>query len=177
MELKTRENGIVCLRGLANHNIIWRNFEGRKEKYNEQGNRFFTLSLPENIANELQDQGFNVRMRVVESQDGPRTYYNLKVNLKYYGSQYDPKVYFMQSDGEHATLDEHSVKLLDTTQFAEVAMDIYPKTYIDMASGDEKLSARLNKLLFTQEVDEFEKEFALDNDTQTTLSDDDELPF
>ncbi len=177
MELKFRENGIVCLRGLTNQNIIWRNFEGRKEKYNENGNRFFTLSLPDDIADALIERGFNVRIRVVKTDDGDRAYKNLKVNLKYYGSQYDPKVYFMQADGSHSTLDENSIKLLDTMRFADAAMDIYPKSYIDMSTGEEKYSARLNKMLFTQEVDEFEKEFGFIDSDSTGLPEDDELPF
>ncbi len=189
MELKFRENGIVCLRGVKNYEIIpnkvkangekicFRNFEGRKEKWNDAGNRNFTLSLPEDIATELNERGFNVRMKTTETQDGPRTYYNLKVNLKYYGAQYDPKVYFMQADGGHTVLDENSVKLLDDMRFAEVAMDIYPKTYIDMKTGEEKISARLNKLLFTQEVDDFEREFALTSSESASLPEDDDLPF
>ena len=43
--------------------ITYKNFEGRGDKYNRQGDRNFVLIIPEeNMAQELINQGWNVKI-------------------------------------------------------------------------------------------------------------------
>lgn len=51
-------------------NCIWkRNFSGRKEPMNEDGNRQFLLSLDPEYAKELEDKGWNVKWPKPEQED------------------------------------------------------------------------------------------------------------
>lgn len=167
MKLTFRENGVACLRDIKHNEIIWRNFEGRKEQFNTEGKRKFTLSLPDEIADQLTEAGFNVKIRVpkttgTNNAEEVRPYKNLEVNLKYYGGQHDPKVYLMLNNGDYQLLDEETVKLVDHMSINACDMDIYPKHYINSFTGQDAISARLNNMRVVQNVDDFANEFGIE---------------
>lgn len=178
MKVTFRENGVVCLRDVQSEEIPYgnpqhkmRNFGGeiRNPQY-DRGQGYFTLSLPEDVANELVERGFNVKIIIpkmsgTNNADGAKVYRNLRVNLKYYdGGRYNPKAYYMLEDGGFQMLDQESIKLLDDCRIKTCDIDIYPYEY----TGG--ISARLNCIRVVPDFNEpaprdnsedFEKEFGL----------------
>lgn len=169
MEIKFREDGVVQLRDIKNYEMtprrigndgqemLFRNFSGTAGKMNNAGNRNFTLDLPEDVANALIEAGFNVRIRVTDpvsnNADGPITHYNLKVNVRYYGAWYDPKAYLLKDDGSYVMLDENTIGTLDKMVIERADIDIYPKKYINRATGKEGISAKLNNIRIIPRVE------------------------
>lgn len=168
MKVTFREDGVACIREVKNNEMIFRNCEGRKEQYNADGNRHFTLSLSDEVADALLEKGFNVKIKVpkttgANNADEVKPYKNLRVNLRYWGGPRDPKAYYMLENGSHTMLTEDTIKLLDDCRFETCDMDLYPKKYINSYTGEEGISARLNSIRVVPVLDSFASEFGLES--------------
>ena len=56
---------------LENVRIVWPNFTGLANKYNVEGNRNFNVELTEDQAALLDEQGFNVKVKDVNTMTRP----------------------------------------------------------------------------------------------------------
>ena len=170
MKINFRKDGVVQLRGVKNHEMWYRNFQGLKSLYNAEGNRNFVLRIYEpDVAQALIDEGFNVKMKVPRETDNnanPRDpWYEMKVNIRFWGGRYDPKIYWAEVGDEHyVTKGEESMRDIDEGTFEEIDMDIYPKKYISSQDGKEHVSARLNNLRVVAEVNAFADELGINID-------------
>ena len=78
---------------MKNAEIFMKNFTGRAGKYTPEGTRTFMLRLPNDVAEELADDGWNVSyLRPREEGDLPTPALNVTVNFKYFRRR--SKVYF-----------------------------------------------------------------------------------
>jgi hypothetical protein len=64
--------------------IIFRNFEGREEKFNPKGKRNFGLILPFELADEMLANGWNVKyLKPREEGDVPQPWIQVKVSFEH----------------------------------------------------------------------------------------------
>lgn len=135
--------------------IIWRNFEGRAEKYNREGNRNFALVIPtEEQANELINDGWNVQTKEPrEEGDYPLMYLKVKVKFNDRG----PGVYLTSGRAKNR-LSEETVGLLDKIDIMYVNLDIRP--YDWEINGKTGRTAYLQSIEVVQEVDRFAEAYA-----------------
>lgn len=130
--------------------IAYKNFEGRGDKYNRQGDRNFVLIIPEeNMAQELISQGWNVKIKPSRDEgDTPFMYLPVKVKFTDRG----PNVYLVSGSARNK-LDEESVGMLDNIDIASIDMDIRP--YDWEVNGKTGRTAYLHAMSVVQNIDRF----------------------
>lgn len=140
--------------------IIFRNFRGEASKYNRAGDRNFALVIPnEEIANELTDRGWNVKIKPPK-EDGDEPFMYLSVKVKF--NERGPQVYLKTGEAVNK-LDEESVAVLDDIDIVSVNMDIRPYDWvIQEGTKDEKSgrTAYLQSIEIIQDIDRFAARYA-----------------
>jgi hypothetical protein len=131
--------------------IIFRNFSGRPDRYNREGDRNFALRInDQETADALINEGWNVRIKPPrEDGDTPFMYLPVKVQFNDRG----PAVY-LQSGKARNTLTEDTVSVLDNIDILSVDMDIRPYDW-QLADGKSGRKAYLQSMLVHQKVDRF----------------------
>lgn len=130
--------------------IIYRNFAGRGDKYNREGDRNFAVVIPdEDMANELTNLGWNVKIKPPR-EDGDIPFMYLPVKVKF--NDRGPNVYLKTGDRQNR-LDEESVGLLDNIDIIGVDLDIRP--YDWSVNGKEGRTAYLQSIRVVQDIDRF----------------------
>ena len=128
--------------------IIYRNFSGEGSKFNREGDRNFSLIIPDQeLADKLVAQGWNVKIREPR-EEGDDPFIHLPVKVKF--NDRGPNVY-LQSGGRRVKLDEESISCLDNVEIVNVDMDIRP--YDWEGNGKTGRTAYLHSMCVTQEVD------------------------
>lgn len=140
--------------------IIYRNFKGEPSKFNREGDRNFALIIPnEDMANDLVDRGWNVKIKPPRDEDdSPFMYLPVKIKFNDRG----PAIY-LKSGNNVRKLNEGTVGLIDDIDILSVDMDIRPYDWvIQEGTPNEKRgrSAYLQSMQVTQEIDRFAARFA-----------------
>ena len=148
--------------------IIFKNFEGRGDKFNREGDRNFSLMIEDpNTADAMIKEGWNVKIKEGRDEDeGP--FMRLPVKVKF--TDYGPKVY-LNSAGNVTQLDEESIACLDNIDIESVNMDIRP--YDWEVNGKTGRTAYLQSMEVIQRIDRFAARFA--NNRGADI--DGEMPF
>lgn len=146
---------------INNARIIFKNFEGRGDKFNAEGKRNFAVIIPdEELAEKLRNDtnecgvGWNVKTREArdDEEDDFRT---LKVNVSF--NDRGPAI-FLDTNGKLNKLTAETVGLLDHIGITEVSMNIRP--FDGEAGGKPFRSAYLQSMRVTQApLDRFEEEY------------------
>lgn len=138
--------------------IIFRNFEGRGDKFNREGDRNFALVIPnQEIADELIADGWNVKVKEPrEEGDEPLRYLGVKVKFNDRG----PSVRLV-SNGNIVMLNSDTVGMLDHIDISNVDMDIRPYDWT-LQDGKSGRSAYLQAIVVHQEVDRFAERYAME---------------
>lgn len=130
--------------------IIYRNFAGRGDKYNREGDRNFAVVIPdEEMANELTNLGWNVKIKPPR-EDGDTPFMFLPVKVKF--NDRGPNVYLKTGNVQNK-LDEESVGLLDNIDIIGVDLDIRPFDWD--VNGKQGRTAYLQSIRVIQDVDRF----------------------
>ena len=130
--------------------IIYRNFAGRGDKYNREGDRNFAVLIPdEEIADELTRRGWNVKVKPPrEEGDTPFMYLPVKVKFNDRG----PNIY-LRTGRVQNRLEEEDIGRLDRIDIIGVDLDIRP--YDWEVNGKTGRTAYLQSICVTQDVDRF----------------------
>ena len=130
--------------------IIYRNFAGRGDKYNREGDRNFAVLIPdEEIADELTRRGWNVKVKPPrEEGDTPFMYLPVKVKFNDRG----PNIYLRTGRAQNR-LEEEDIGRLDRIDIIGVDLDIRP--YDWEVNGKTGRTAYLQSICVTQDVDRF----------------------
>lgn len=135
--------------------IIYRNFAGRGDKYNREGDRNFAVVIPdEDMANDLTKLGWNVKIKPPR-EDGDTPFMFLPVKVKF--NDRGPNVYLKTGNVQNR-LDEESVGLLDNIDIVGVDLDIRPYDWIVQEGTPNEKSGRsayLQSIRVIQDVDRF----------------------
>ena len=130
--------------------IIYRNFAGRGDKYNREGDRNFAVVIPdEDMANDLTKLGWNVKIKPPR-EDGDTPFMFLPVKVKF--NDRGPNVYLKTGNVQNK-LDEESVGLLDNIDIIGVDLDIRPFDWD--VNGKQGRTAYLQSIRVIQDVDRF----------------------
>ena len=135
--------------------IIYRNFAGRGDKYNREGDRNFAVLIPdEDIADELVNKGWNVKIKPPrEEDDVPFMFLPVKVKFNDRG----PNVY-LQTGDRRKRLSEDLVSCIDNIDIICVDLDIRPFDWD--VNGKSGRTAYLQNIRVVQNVDRFAERFA-----------------
>ena len=130
--------------------IIFRNFSGVGDKYNREGDRNFSVVIPNvEIAEALKKDGWNVKEK--EAEDGS-VLYRLPVKVSY--ANRGPAIYVVSGNNDPVRLDENTVDMLDNIDIMSVDMDINPYHW-ELRDGTKGVAAYLDAMRVVQNVDRF----------------------
>lgn len=153
MELNFKDRNIVEINDAR---IIFRNFEGRADKFNHEGNRNFAVVIPNQmtadaLVSDVNEYGvgWNVKIRPAR-EEGEDDFRYLPVKVKF--TSRGPAVY-LDTAGKMNKLDEESISILDHIDISSVSMDIRP--YDDIINGKPFRTAYLQSICVTQNIDRF----------------------
>lgn len=141
--------------------IIWKNFSGRGDRFNREGDRNFHLVIPTQedcdlLLNDKNQYGdsWNVKIKPPR-EEGDVPFMHMLVKLKYKDGR-GPNVYLM-SGNKQVPLNEDTIKCLDDIDILSVDMDIRP--YDDeLPNGTTFRTAYLSAMRVYQRVDRFAAE-------------------
>lgn len=146
--------------------IIYRNLSGEPSQYNREGDRNFSLVIPDqDVANALIDEGWNVKIRAPR-EEGDMPFMHLPIKARF--NDYGPTVY-LRSGKNMVKLDEESVGQLDHIDIEFVDMEVRPYDW-SRPDGSSGRSAYLASMCVTQKVDRYMARYAEEEAPE-------ELPF
>ena len=136
--------------------IMFRNFEGKPGQFNAAGQRNFHVLLPQDVAEVLEADGFNVKyLKPREEGDLPQAH--LKVNVKM-DSNIPPKIFIVTSKGRRQ-LTEDMLQMVDWADFAKIDL-IFSRYKRDWPDGRTTVTAYLQTFFGTIREDELELRYA-----------------
>lgn len=149
---------------IENARLVFKNFSGEESKFNRRGNRNFCVILDNDTANDLVDDGWNVKyLRPREEDEAPTPY--LQVSVAF--GNIPPKV-IMIAGKTKTPLDEESIGSLDYAEISNV--DLIVRPYNWEVNGKTGVKAYLKTMYVEIEQDVFANKY-------DSLDDDEELPF
>ena len=153
--------GILQIDDIDGRQIIFKNFEGRGDRFNREGDRNFSLRIDdENTADALVKEGWNVRIKEGRDEDeGP--FMRLPIKVKF--TNYGPNVYLRTGDRVNE-LNEESIACLDNIEIDSVSMDIRP--YDWDVNGRTGRTAYLQSMEVVQRIDRFAARYANKNNEE-----------
>lgn len=136
---------------IANARLIFRNFAGKPDKFNAKGGiRKFGVIIDPEMAQDLKDEGWNIKMLPPKELDGEPLYY-LSVKAQY-GEYRSPNVYLI-TNGRKQLLEEETVSSLDFADLVEVNLVIQPHYW--EVNGKSGINAYLKTGYFEIQSDSF----------------------
>lgn len=137
--------------------IIYRNFAGEGSQYNREGDRNFSVVIPDQeTADALIEQGWNVKTKPPR-EDGEKPFMHLPVKVKF--NDRGPNVY-LKSGHAMNKLTEDTVSMLDDVDILSVDLDIRPYDWGPI--GPEQKYGRtayLHSMQVTQQIDRFQARY------------------
>lgn len=147
---------------ISNARIIWPNFSGRADKFNNDGKRNFNIIIPseelkEDLVNDLNEfgVGWNVKIRPPRDEYEDALLY-MPVKLKF--NEWGPDVY-LETGNNSVQLDEETIGMLDNIDIIDI--DVMIRAYDDIGpSGNPFRVAYLQKMTVRQRADRYAERHA-----------------
>lgn len=126
---------------LENVQIRFRNFSGKAGRFNAEGERFFHVFLDPDVAEQMLDDGWNVKhLKPREDGDIPQAHIKVKVNFRGFRP---PRIVLLTSAGKRA-MPEEVVDMLDWCDIESCDVTLNPSKYD--VNGSQGVSAYLKTL-------------------------------
>lgn len=153
--------------------LVLKNFAGKAAEFNREGSRNFGVLLDDDLAEQLMEDGWNVKhFRPKEDDPEQHSQAWLKVNVSY--KNRPPIVNLITSKGKKR-LTEETIDQLDWTRMATVDLIISPYHYPPRNNQPGGISAYLQSLYVTVQEDLLEEKYAGIPDLEEDLEE--EEPF
>ena len=137
--------------------LIFRNFTGKEGQYNREGDRNFGVILPDDIAEAMAADGWNVKwLQPRDDDEGEEQTPWLPVKIGY-GRGRPPKIMLVTERGRTA-LDENTVDMLDWADIVNVDLIVRPYNYD--VGGRTGIAAYVQSMYVTIEEDALERKYA-----------------
>lgn len=144
-----------------NATLMFRNFAGREDTFNAAGDRNFVIFLEPDKAENMKEEGWNVKyLRPREEDDTPQAYLAVAVSFK----NRPPKIVVLTSKAR-TEFDEEALPLLDYADIKNA--DIMLSPYEWEVNGNKGIKAYLKTAFITLNEDELELKYAEDPTNQT----------
>ena len=131
--------------------IIYRNFTGVGSKFNREGDRNFSVIIPnQEICDELIEAGWNVKIKPPR-EDGEDPFMFLPVKIKF--NNRGPAAYVISGNSRPKRLNEETIEMLDEIDIQSVNMDLRP--YDWEVNGKTGRTAYLQAIEVIQNIDRF----------------------
>lgn len=154
--------------------IIYRNFQGKKTDFNEEGNRNFCLVLNPDLADQLKADGWNVKSRPPRNEDDEELFY-LPVKVKY--GKIPPIACLITSRGK-TRLTEETIGQLDWARIKNVDLIVRPYVYPETPLRKSGIAAYLKSIYVTIQEDRLEEKYGnIPDASGVSIPDEDEMPF
>lgn len=153
---------------MENVRIMFRNFSGKEDKFNREGNRNFCVAIDDpDEANRLADIGWNVkRLNPLEENGDPQYYLQVAVNYK----NIEPNIY-MVTNKNKVRLSESTVGNLDSADIKNVDLIVSPYNW--EVNGKSGVKAYCKTMYVTIDEDVFAGKYDFDGG----FGDEDDIPF
>lgn len=139
---------------IENARLIFRNFSGKETKFNAAGHRNFGVVIPEDMKNQLIEDGWNVRILAPRDEaEDPVSY--ISVNVAF---EQMPPVIYLISGKTKTILDESSVSELDYADIVSADLVISPYRW-EMGSKTG-IKGYLRTAYITVQVDVFANKYS-----------------
>lgn len=133
--------------------ICFRNFSGKEGRFNAAGLRNFCVLLPDDLAEHMKEDGWNVKyLKPRDDTEAPQPYLQVTVSYKIT----PPKIVLVTSHGK-SILDEESVGTLDWAEIETVDLIFTP--YPWEVNGKTGIKAYLKTMYVTIAEDQFEAKY------------------
>lgn len=141
---------------IENAELIFLNFSGRESAYNQEGQRNFAVVLPQEVADELSAEGWNVKVgKVQENSEEPPPLF-IQVSVRF--DIRPPRITMLTNGGTTRTiLDESTVGILDVADIQSV--DIICSGYEWGVNGKTGVKAYLKTMFITMNEDALERKY------------------
>lgn len=143
---------------IENARLIFKNFQGKKTDYNDEGNRNFGVLLDDDLAEKLKADGWRVKYRPPK-QDDPELYEQPWLSVKVKFDPYPPIVVLINSRGKKK-LTEETIDQLDWSIIRHCDLIIRPYNYPAVKGRPAGVSAYLKAIYVTISEDEFAEKYA-----------------
>ena len=145
---------------MENARLIFRNFEGREEKYNRKGDRNFGLIIEDpEVAQQLAEDGWNIKELTPKNNDDyddtPEVIYWLPVTVRF--DNVPPKV-MLVTRRKKTRLNEDNINTVDYANISKVDLTVTP--YDWEVNGKSGTKAYLQTAYITINEDEFADKYA-----------------
>jgi hypothetical protein len=142
--------------------LIYRNFAGREQMFNNEGDRNFCVVLDKALADKMSADGFSVKLgkpdEDAEEDEIPDPYVKVKVSYKFR----PPTVVLIAGEGGPRTyLSETSVETLDYAEIEHADIVVHSGKPWQRANGDMGISAYLQAAYITIKPDRFAQKYDL----------------
>lgn len=151
---------------IENARLIFKNFSGREGQYNEEGVRSFGCVLPDDVADDMARDGWNVkRLRVREEGEVPTAWIPIAVSYR----NRPPRVVLIarrvnpqtrEMEQVRTAIDEPLVGMLDFADMANVDLIINPYSWGPNRHGESGVKAYLKSIYVTIRMDALEEKYA-----------------
>jgi len=134
--------------------VVFRNFEGRATQYNRAGDRNFCVLLPDDLAQPMAEDGWNIKyLKPREADVDPQPYIQVTVGYKFK----PPKVVLITHRGRN-DVPEEMIDMLDWIDIKQVDLIIRPYNW--EVNGKVGIKAYLKTIFITINEDELEMKYA-----------------
>jgi hypothetical protein len=134
--------------------IMFRNFEGRATQYNRDGDRNFCVLLDPEMADQLSEDGWNVKsLKPRDPDSDPQPYLQVSVGYKYR----PPKIVLITHRGRN-DLPEEMIGMIDWIDIAKVDLIVRPFDW--EVNGKTGKKAYVKTLFITVAEDALELKYA-----------------
>ena len=131
--------------------ILFRNFSGKGGQYNPEGQRNFCALLPDDLADKMKVDGWNVKyLEPRDESEAPQPYIQVKVRY----DNFPPKIVLVTSKGK-SILNEETVSNLDLAEIERVDLVISPYSWT-MPNGKSGVTAYVKSMYVTIAEDPLE---------------------
>lgn len=138
--------------------MIFKNFQGKKTDYNDEGNRNFGVLIDDDLAEELKADGWNIKYRPPRTDD-PDQHEQAWLPVKVKFGKIPPVIVLITSCGK-IRLDEETVGQIDWSNIANADMIIRPYNYPATNRRPAGIAAYLKSLYVTVDEDDLAIKYA-----------------